>query len=115
MENNDTELLKRNFDLCEKNFSTNPNKGTATKLAEARKKLDDFNKENKDTTTVKKTVSQTIYHLNSKMNFGRFKDDDLTVEEVIDCDREYITWSIENIEWFVLSSEAYKYYVSKIK
>ena len=108
-------LLEKNFELCEKNFNLTPGRNTATKLAEARKKLEDFNKQNEIVVDIKKIVSQTIYSLDSKVNFGRFKDDDFTVKEVIDYDREYITWAIENIEWFLLSDTAYKYYVSKIK
>jgi len=51
-------------------------------------------------------MTKTIYNLKSVINFGKYKSKDLTIEEAIEKDPDYIEWCAENIEWFELDQAA---------
>lgn len=50
----------------------------------------------------------TIYTLQTKINFGKYKPDDVVIGELIESDPDYIAWCVENVEWFELDDEAEK-------
>ena len=50
------------------------------------------------------------YEKTDLMPFGKYKELGQTVFDVIVNDNRYITWAIQNIEWFILSNEAYETY-----
>ena len=46
-----------------------------------------------------------FYDLNDELDFGKYKDSGKTVEEIIDDDKDYIRWCMENIETISFSEE----------
>lgn len=50
----------------------------------------------------------TTFTLETKIKFGKYKDDNVTVGQTIQSDPDYIAWCVDNIEWFELDDEAEK-------
>lgn len=100
-----------NFEKAEEKFNNHNNKKNATALAKARAELESV-KTQKPEPKKREPSTNRLWRLDWIVNFGKYKDDKMTVEEVIDCDRDYITWALGSIEWFELDNEAYAYFKS---
>jgi hypothetical protein len=50
----------------------------------------------------------TTFTLQTKIKFGKYKTDNVTVGELIESNPDYIAWCTDEIEWFELDDEAEK-------
>lgn len=55
-----------------------------------------------------KSDNVTIFTLQTKIKFGKYKSDNVTVGELIESDPDYIAWCVDEIEWFELDDDAEK-------
>lgn len=55
-----------------------------------------------------KKVTTNYYELSDILTFGKYKD--MSIENVIVFDSQYITWCLDNVEGFNLDEQAMKYY-----
>jgi len=45
------------------------------------------------------------HKLTDIVNFGKYKDDGWTIQDLIDYDLEYLMWVVDNLGWFALDKE----------
>lgn len=58
----------------------------------------------------KVTRKKKVFELSDTFTFGKYKDTDLTLADVINDNIGYITWCIEEVEFFEMDNEAFEYY-----
>ena len=50
------------------------------------------------------------YRLEDPIRFGKYRQEGLTIEQIIDRDPTYVEWLIDNVDHFSLDTEAWNYY-----
>lgn len=60
-------------------------------------------------TTRKETqVPITVYGVDSKLNFGKYKGTGITINQAMTKDPDYLLWCHHKIDWFALEPQLYR-------